>query len=359
MASLFDYIHWRGDIPFTQVPLNQVDALIFSAIAYIRFEGVLPEDAGHPERLSLASQILSGLPDAPQRDRVRSDIPLLQAAAASERFSQCRICCYRSRFTVAQEGQFAAMTFLLPDGSAVVTYRGTDDTLVGWKEDFNMCFLDRVPAQQEAVDYLKYVAELLDRPLYLAGHSKGGNLAVFAAANAGRALQPRIRAVYNLDGPGFTEDFMAHPGYQALIPKIHTYIPESSIIGMLLEHQERHTVIKSRNIGILQHELYNWEVQAGDFVHVAEISPNTRFAERAIEDWLREMSNAQREEFIEALYRLVVAGGASNVRQLLHPKTFGGLITTLVTDGKTRKVVTSEFADLLRSAFNATRKEPK
>lgn len=359
MGTLFDYLQWRGDIPFTQVPVNQVDALIFSALSYIRFEGVLPEDSAHPVPLPVAAQVLCKLPDAQDRDRVRQDLPLLRAAAESSRFGSCQVCCYRSRFTAADEGQFAAMTFLLPDGSALLAYRGTDDTLVGWKEDFNMCFKKRVPAQLEAAQYLKDVAAQLKLPLYLAGHSKGGNIAVYAAANAGRRLQPRILRVYNLDGPGFNDDFMAHPGYRALIPKIQTYIPESSIIGMLLEHEEHHSVIKSRNIGILQHELYNWEIQGGGFIHLAEISPNTRFAERAIEDRLREMSPQQREDFIEALYRLVVAGGASNVRHLLHPKTFGGLITTLVTDGKTRKVVTSEFAELLRSAFNATKKDPK
>ena len=255
MATVFDYIQWRGDLPFSQDPPNAVDALIFSGLAYVKF--VAEEE---PVTLQEAAMAFFALEDHALRSRVQKDQDLLLAAAESKRFGQAKICMYRDILLPERETQFAAMTFLLDDGSMALAFRGTDNTLVGWKEDLNMSFQQTIPAQRLAQSYVRDAALEYPRPMHLCGHSKGGNLAVFAAARSSPMIQEHIVSVYNNDGPGFTEYLMGDPGYLAIVPKIRTFVPQSSVIGMLLGHEEPYTVIQSKSIGLLQHDLYTWDV---------------------------------------------------------------------------------------------------
>ena len=186
--------------------------------------------------------------------------------------------------------------------------------------------------------------------LRLGGHSKGGNLAVYAAAKAPENIRRRILSVYNLDGPGFTENLLSDPGYLAMVPKIRTIIPESSIIGILLEHEGDYTVISSRQVGVLQHEPYSWEIMAGDFIRVKQMSGHTQFVDRTIKNWIRDMTKEERSAFVEALFGLLSAGGADTVQDLLHPKNIRSFFSTLKTDEETRKLLTAEFTELLRAA---------
>ena len=150
---------------------------------------------------------------------------------------------------------------LLPDGSAYVAFRGTDDTIVGWKEDFNMAFTPEIPAQRYAADYLQQAAAALAfRPLLVGGHSKGGNLAVYAAVFCGEAIQKQIRAVYNNDGPGFYASLLELPEHRRIAGKITTLLPESSVVGMLLEHEEAYQVVRSTQIRLMQHDGFSWQV---------------------------------------------------------------------------------------------------
>ena len=254
MATMIDYLQWRGDLTFTQDPPNSVDALIFSTLSYICYDGTVKAQPLVPVSVRDAAEQFFMLEDTQARIRVEKDLDLLRAAALTTRFGHARIVMYRDNLIPEQETQFAAMTFLLDDGSAFLAFRGTDYSLVGWKEDFNMSFRQTVPAQLLAQQYVRDVAAEYPVPIRLAGHSKGGNLAVFAAARVGPILQKQILEVYNQDGPGFTDYMMGDPGYLAMVPRIRTYIPQSSVIGMLLEHEEPYTVVKSRSVSLLQHD---------------------------------------------------------------------------------------------------------
>lgn len=349
MGDMFDYISWRGDISFEDVPFGPVDALVFSTLVYLRFEGIVPGDMRYPVPLHVAADAFSALADADDRVRSRNDLALLRAAAGAERFRKVRLCCYRSRLLEQEQTQFAAMACILSDGTAFLVFRGTDNTLVGWQEDFNMSFCDSVPAQREAAAYVKDFADQWPVLLRLGGHSKGGNLAVYAGAKQDSMTQRRILGIYNLDGPGFTESMLADAGYQAMLQKIHTYIPESSIIGMLLEHEEAYSVIKSRQIGLLQHEPYSWEVMGGDFIHVKEISAGSQFTDRAIKNWIRDMSKEDRAALVETIFELIRAGGASEIKELLHPRSIHAFFKTLKNNGQTRRLLAGEFLELLRA----------
>ena len=349
MGDMFDYIRWRGDLYLSDVPFGPVDALIFSTLAYLRFEGIVPQNTEHPVPLHVAANAFSALADAEERVRSRNDLTLLQAAAGAERFRDTRLCCYRSTVIEQEQTQFAAMACILPDGTVFLVFRGTDNTLVGWQEDFNMSFCDSVPAQRAADAYVRDFVGHWPVPVRLGGHSKGGNLAVYAGAKQDSAVQRRILGIYNLDGPGFTETMLTDPGYLAIIPKIHTYVPESSVIGMLLEHEEAYSVIKSRQIGILQHEPYSWEIMGGDFIHVKEISAGNRFADRTIKNWIRDMSKEDRALLVQTIFELIRSGGASEVKDLLHPRNIPAFFKTLKNNPRTQKLLAGEFLELLRA----------
>ena len=349
---MFDYLNWRGDLPFSQVPLNSVDALIFSTLAYTQFGELITDDPFRPVFLHNAVDGFFALPEPEKKVRDKRDLELLLAAAESKRYRNVGLCFYRDEFIPEEETQFAAMTFLLEDGSAFLAYRGTDYSLAGWKEDFNMSFLDTVPAQCKAVTYAEDFCELFTGPVYFGGHSKGGNLSVFAAAKVSGAIQSRIRTVYNLDGPGFGDYLMGDPGYLAMVPKIGTYIPQSSIIGMLLEHEEPYTVIRSRQVGLLQHDPYSWEVMAGSFVQADDLSPENKFLDRTIKNWLAGMTDAERSDFVDTVYDLLSTGGAKQAYHLLRPQNIRTVLKTLNSDDSIRKTIATELAELIQSARN-------
>ena len=353
MATMFDYLKWRGDLTFTQAPPNAVDALIFSALSYIHYGAQVESHPEQPVLLRDAAETFFAREEPEKYVRVEKDLNLLHGAAQTARFGQTRITMYRDVLIPEQEPQFAAMTFLLDDGSAFLAFRGTDYTLVGWKEDFNMSFQQTVPAQRMAQQYVREVAAEYALPLRLGGHSKGGNLAVFAAARSGPLLQQQILQIYNHDGPGFTKYMMGDPGYLAMVPRIQTYIPESSVIGMLLEHEEPYVVVKSRTVSLLQHDPYTWEIQGRGFVTVEEISDDSRFLDAAIKSWFADMTNQERGRLVDVLFTLLGTGGVETTLDIFHPRNTLNDLKELGTDENMRKVLSQEFQAFLEAARRA------
>ena len=347
MANIFDYLKWRGDLTFSQDPPNAVDALVFSGLSYIRFVS----GAGR-EILSLreASEDFFAQENYEEGCRIQKDLDLLRAAVATRRFGELDMTMYRDQLIPEQETQFAAVTFLLDDGSMFLAFRGTDNSLVGWKEDFNMTFQQTIPAQRLALQYTREVALEHLRPMRLGGHSKGGNLAVFAAARSSPMIQEQILEVFNHDGPGFTQYLMGDPGYVAMVPRIRTYVPQSSVIGMLLEHEESYTVIRSKSIGLLQHDLYTWDVLGKDFLTVEEITENSQFVDATIKTWFADMTNRERSQLVDVMFSLLGSGGAENVYDLLHPRNIKTYIRTLSSDEHLRRILSAEFSGLMEAA---------
>ena len=359
MADMFDYLLWRGDIPMEAVPPNPVDTLILSELSYIDFAGLVPGDFLHPVPLKVAAEAFLALPDREDRDRVKRDADLLAAAAQTERFGKLRLAFYRSELLPQMQSQFAALTWLLPDGAAVITYRGTDMTITGWKEDFNMSFQSSVPAQEKALWYLEAFARVHMGPIRLAGHSKGGNLAVYAAARTVPENQERILSVHNHDGPGFHSAMLRDPGYRGILEQVRTFVPQSSVVGMLLEHEEPYTVVKSRQLSLLQHEPYSWEVQGGDFVRMEEVDDSSRFVDQTIKQWLSTTSMEERNAFVDAVYELLTLGQIDDLREVILPKNVLRYLRMLSTDEHIRSVIAREFAELFRTAVELRRrKEP-
>ena len=318
MPNVFDYLTWRGDLSLEQAPFNDVDGLIMSSLSYASLAGLVP-----PEGITLAGAargyFAGGQPAHPRGekggfwDKVDA---LLWQAGGSVRFGGVRLLDCTARTDREAAEQFAALAADLGAAGGFVSFQGTDDTLVGWKEDFNMAFITPVPAQREAAEYLERWAPRLGNPLRVGGHSKGGNMAVYAAVHASPAVRGRLEAVYNNDGPGFCENALDPAGYRAASGKIRTFLPQNAVVGMLLDHQENYTVVRSTRQGLFQHDLFSWQVEGPDFVRLEEVSGASRFASDALRRWVTGLSVEQRERFVDALFQVLEGPGALTVGEL-------------------------------------------
>jgi hypothetical protein len=327
MANLFDYLAWRGDLDFARFPLNHVDNIIFSQLSFFPFDGIVPglDDEKKISIGKVADYIKKWIPTFMYGRKnsftYKNDLALIKMLGSSKRFKDCELFGYVNHVDSCREIQFSAMSIITGKDTSFIVFRGTDSTLVGWKENFNMCFIEAVPAQLEAVDYLEKMAKKIEGPLQLGGHSKGGNLAVYAAAHCDIEVQKRIIDVYSNDAPGFHEKVIAGEGFAAIRDKIHSFVPQSSVVGMLLEMGNGYHVIKSSENGLMQHNLYSWEVMSDDTIRVCDITRNSRFIDKTIGEWIGNLDTVHREQFFEALYTILSASQAKTIHDIKRSRT--------------------------------------
>ena len=350
MANIIDYVRWRGDIPFAQVPLCAVDALVLSYLSYMPFDGLVSEVFSlDGARLSDAAEYFLeyGLSSSCMIDSEKEDCRLLEAIRDSERFGTLRLTGYVNLYDELNEEQFSAITFLLPDGPAFVAFRGTDSSVVGWKEDFNMSFESEVPSQGAALDYIVRAAAALPMRAVVGGHSKGGNLAVYAGVFAPQAVQDRIVCIYNFDGPGFNEQLIASPEFQQIDMRIHTFVPQSSLIGILLWHAEPFIVVKSDAVGLFQHNPYSWQVMGGSFVILPDRTRDSRLAEDTIKNWLSTLTPQERRRIIDGVYSVLSASDGRNLSDLFEGRNVRAILRAVSSlDEPTRDAIVDSFKRL-------------
>ncbi|MBQ7885530.1 MAG: DUF2974 domain-containing protein [Clostridia bacterium] len=350
MANIIDYVLWRGDIPFSQVPLGEVDALVLSYLSYMPYDGMVSEAfSASGALLSDAAEYFleHGLSSSCMMDSAKDDCRLLEAVKDSERFGMLRLTGYVNRYDERTQEQFSAITFLPPSGPAFVAFRGTDSTVVGWKEDFNMSFASEVPAQGAALDYIVRAAAALPMPAILGGHSKGGNLAVYAGVFAPKAVQERLVCVYNFDGPGFNEQVIASREFREIDMRVHTFVPQSSLIGILLWHAEPFIVVKSDAGGLFQHNPYSWQLMGGRFIILPERTRESRLAEETIKNWLATLDNQERRRVIDGVYSVLSASDGRNVADLFEGRNVRAILRAVSSmDEETRDVIVDSFRRL-------------
>lgn len=361
--NIFDYIAWRGDLSFSQDPLNEVDALIFAVLSYLDWDiehargtnialAPILQSVAEPMLAQNAQVTSNGLID---REQVLKMLPIL---GRTTRFSQVKVLNYQHKYDEDVTLQFAAISFLLPNDELVISYRGTDDTLVGWKEDLNMSYAPFVPAQEEAKRYLEDIADKFPQSLiHVSGHSKGGNLAIYAAANANYSVKSRLLGVYNNDGPGFHQEFLQTAAYQSVAHLLHTFIPNSSIVGMLLEHEEAYQVISSTAKAFLQHAPLSWEVIGTKFVYLEERSSLGKYSDAVISNWLATCSASEKAEFIDALFDILASGRAKSLSEITEGDFFVHWFHMLKTYNGMDKEKRELLSDLLKRLMNEIKNE--
>jgi len=356
---MFDYISWRGDLDFSVSPFNPVDNIILSQLSYLTFEGIVPApEDGCGISVDLAVRIYNEKLSDPNfiiTSMFKEDPDLIRALGSSKRFGNCQLFGYENHNDVSREIQFSALCMHIDDVHSFVVYRGTDLSLVGWKEDFNMSFKEVIPSQIIAVEYLEKMAPLLNGSLKIGGHSKGGNLAVYAASKCSKKVQKRITEVFSNDAPGFNENFIASEGFQSIKSRIRSYIPQSSVIGMILEHGDNSTIIKSSETGLMQHNLYSWEVAYNDLVRAEKTTSSSRFINDTIREWFKKVDADQRGHFIDALYQILSAADIKSISGLENSwfSTAGRVLKSFNnTDESVKKTIRKVIMELFQSAQN-------
>lgn len=357
MANLMDYLDWRGDLTLAVSPFNEVDALILAELSFVDFEGIVPPpEVGRGVRLNEAAEAFfarHGGRDVDMGVLVPDGISqMLRKLMASPRFCGMTLNGYEALLDDEVEEQFSALTIDLGNGSIYISFRGTDDTIVGWKEDLNMSFLEEIPSQKQAVDYVARVArQYPEKTLRIGGHSKGGNLAVYSAAKSSGDIQERIVAVHNNDGPGFIWDISKTPGHKRIAGRIHTVLPQTSVVGMLMEHEKHYQVVYSTYDGLYQHDGFSWQVKGTQFVHLDDFSREGKLVDEALSSWADSLNTQQREALAEALYSVFTATGAKTLSELNEEKLKSAsamLKTYKNLDRESRRMVSEMFKIFFR-----------
>lgn len=316
MPGIPEYIEQFGPISFCDRPFSSADNLTFCEFSYLDIEHVVsPSFDDEPQPFSKVCNDLFALhgyvhkplglvlPANPSEDSMRM--------AIQKRFSEVKLWAVQTAYERSPALQFAAMTFLLPTGDAVVTFRGTDDTLAGWIEDLNLFLQDSIPSQPLAQAYLNEVASRTKGGIYLCGHSKGGHLALYSAVTADEALRARIKGVYNNEGPGYLNyDLFKTAAYRELLERYHHYVPYASFIGMMLAHDYDYAaVFSTKHLGPFQHDVGSWQIVNGAVITREDVNSLAKITDIVFSDFLQSISESQRKILAETADKLSSAAG--------------------------------------------------
>ncbi len=354
MGNILDYIRWRGDLTFLASPFNELDSLVLTQLAFIDLYTVRGKD--ETPTLSELEQRFFEIHD---RETFRLGIyfpkgmaELLTLSGKSTRFASVKLLDSEQLCDPEQKIQFVAMTFLLPDKTLYVAYRGTDDTLYGWYESLSLGIFDELPIHTLAKNYLeRTMAKFRYRRVRIGGHSKGGHLALAASLALNPRYYRRVLGIYNVDGPGFRRDFRESESYLALRDRIYSVTPYMAIVGMLLYGFDTVDVVRSDGKGVFQHDVFNWYVEGASFVRLDGRSEESLRLEKSLKGWLLKVDDADRLKFLNALYRVLTSSGAKTISEISEDKlgsAYQFSKTMLTFDKETREVVSRAVMLLLR-----------
>ena len=326
-SDLFDYIKWRGDLSFSLSPMGEIDGAMFSMATYVEYDIALPdgeiEDA--PVSFNYVLESYFSMDDKREiklglifpTDKI---ITMLEVMKDRERYSSLKISDFVNYINEKECCQFAAMTFHLDDGSIAVAYRGTDDTIIGWREDFNLAFLKETPSQRMAAEYLNRVADKYNNSkIYICGHSKGGNLAIYAASMCRRDVQDKIERIFSYDGPGQSSEIVASEGYERICNRIDSFIPQSSIVGTMF-NSGKYKIVNSSYRGPYQHDLYSWELDGPRFVRLPKLSSRGVKNQNSFNGIMGKMTDREKEGLVEIFFGAIGSTGASTLSEMSSAK---------------------------------------
>lgn len=351
MQDMIGYVQEYQKYTFKAKPFNHVDALILAQLSYIHFEETeyfkenhqhvsIQDIAKSLDLDELAKSILNGGKNG----------RLLLAVASSLRYQKLQVNYYVNEIDEASEKQFSAVTFFMEHATYIV-FRGTDSTFVGWKEDFNLMYMPNIPSQVAGLNYLESILENLRGRIIVGGHSKGGNIAMYASIHCKKELQKKIDLVYSFDGPGFSDNFMQTKSYQTFKKKIIKLLPQSSMIGIMFEKETNYIVVKSNNIWITQHDPFSWEINEGDFIYLTKPSRKLMNINKKLNAWIETLEMEERAHFVETVYEIFNSAQATTIEEFTSEwKTNSLMILKQIknTDNKTKKYIISMIASMLK-----------
>ena len=357
MADIFDYLKRRGVLSFGEDPFNEVDNLVLAMLSYTDFGGIVEDSF---KRISLDTADKKYFEKHSRSEAKKSILHFMRAPLLMDdmlkgiRFRGTELTKYVDIISNDKEMQMSAVTFLLSDGSAYVAFRGTDTTVAGWKEDFNMSYLPDTEGQLSAVRYLNEVGKEIKGPIRVGGHSKGGNFAVYASAFCDTEIQDRIIAVYTNDGPGFRDEMMERESYKRILPKVVSIVPDTSIIGMLLTSNVGHILVKSKYVGLMQHDALTWIIERNRFKRTKQSALGS-FINNSQKEWLSNLDDESREMFVNTLFSFFEATGMTTFDEMIINRRTSAkkIIATLKNLPKEKQIkLMAVMGGLLRSIGN-------
>lgn len=351
MGNILSYLKWRGDIPFAASEFNIIDNLILSQLAYIDFSDVVP-DFESDDDISLLDAYNLIAEDNVYKSLSLLALPvdLLAEAAKSPRFQNIRLSKYIDKYNEEQHLQFAALHFILDDGTTYIAFRGTDTTIIGWREDFMMSFCI-IPAQTESLLYLKSTMKP-DGVYRIGGHSKGGNLAIYSSMMLDTDIQNQIVGIYNNDGPGLSPELIASEGYAAICGRITRINPEFSVIGNLFEHKnDLAVIVKSSASGLMQHDPMTWEVQGTELIYRTAHTSECIAINEVFDNWIESVDKEEQMVFVDNFFDALAAGGARQMSEVAS-RGMDGFEAVLYAMIKSEKKAKITVLKLLKEFWN-------
>ena len=317
MIDLLEYVN-KNLSSFDKKTFNEVDALVFSWISYYRLPNEMYRKNSNKE-IALkdfynAKYFDDLLFDIAEREKSKT---LLSYIAASPRFRDITMSYYVEKTSKRIEKQFSAMTFRINNKKLVVAFRGTDHSFVGWKEDFNMSFLKHIPSQHEAVKYLEKILRNSKEKIYIVGHSKGGNLAVYAGSFLKKKYKKRIIQIYNFDGPNLNKDLTRSSEYKESKKLIKKYVPQSSVVGMCFDRTRDYKIIESTAIGVLQHVPFTWNIIKDKLRILKDTTFDSKMFKNGINALINNLSESELRQFSNTIYAIVEETKTNTVEELL------------------------------------------
>lgn len=357
MGNINSYIDEYSEKTFSDMPFNEVDALIFSQLSYINYSALVGGFVSEIEiSLSEASEDFLSLYDSNKIEEnpqiVIKAISLMKQCSNCRRYKDVGLLRFVNNVNDKIDKQFSAVTFYIDNNTAVIAYRGTDTSVTGVKESAMLSYMFPVPAQIQGLYYLQESGTLANRNLIVCGHSKGGNLATFSAVNCSNSLKKRITAVYEFDAPGFNKEFINRHDYILMQKKIYSYIPQSSIIGCLFYHNSQRKVVKSVNENLKQHQASSWVTDKNKFVFVKETDELSKFIEKYIKKLITTVGEDNIEELFETIFDFIESTGITDIEDL---KTFD--IIRFLKVIKSIKSIDDDKKDLIENTIKQAFKE--
>ncbi len=357
--NIIDYAILNAHKDFNTLPFSKIDGLIFAQLSYLSFDNLVSDlkNGGKGILLSEIAESENYEEIFPLERTAERNKKLLNAVAYSKRYGKIRVNFYEDIFDPEKETQFCAITFVFPNGDACVAFRGTDSTITGWKENFNMLYTSPVAAQSHSVPYVDGVAEKINGKITLVGHSKGGNLAIYGGTMCGERAKEKIVEIQAFDSPGFNEEFIHSQRHIDIEEKIVKFIPEESLIGLLLNNRDNYRLIKSDGSGIIQHDPFMWQIADNDFVNGEKLYLAAQVFDSSFNDWVYGSEPEQREQFVEALFKMINVANTENATSFVewsaNLKENSAVIYENLKDldPEIRTLVLKGFGNML-SAFN-------
>ncbi|MCQ2519147.1 MAG: DUF2974 domain-containing protein [Lachnospiraceae bacterium] len=339
MPGIVEYIKKFGTETMKERSFSTEDALVLCQFSYLKFDNLLETMSREPVSVKNLFEDPNSeslfLDDKYKRDRKKQ----LKNMVESKRFSDIKLMFYVNRIEAPNqlndetqnvlpektqsmisekaqdETQFCAVTFEIPDYGYFIAFRGTDETIVGWQEDFRLALAKPVKGQKLSAKYINEVASKLEGTISVGGHSKGGNLALYSTMHADAKVLDRIEKIYSFDGPGFRPELLKEYNYEAIREKVVSVIPKSSVVGLLMSTDSKTIVVHANSIGPMQHNPYTWLLKRGRF-STAEVTQTHLTLVNAFNDWVYSLDEEQAKRFVHVLEEILAATGAETTLQI-------------------------------------------